>query len=50
MDCQIKTGDSVLLLKTNMDSGHGGASGRFDSIRETAFELAFILNRMGITE
>lgn len=46
----LKTGDSVLLLKTNMDSGHGGASGRFDSIRETAFELAFILNRMGITE
>ena len=38
-----RTGDSLLLLKTNMDSGHGGASGRYDAIREEAFKLAFLI-------
>jgi oligopeptidase B len=32
----------------NMDSGHGGATGRYDSIKETAFEFAFILKCAGI--
>lgn len=36
-------GDSIILLKTDMDSGHGGASGRFDQLKETATEYAFIL-------
>ena len=44
----MKTDDNILLLKMNMDSGHGGATGRYDGIKETAFELAFILNRVGI--
>lgn len=46
----LKTDDNILLLKTNMESGHGGATGRFDALKETAFEVAFILNRVGITE
>ncbi len=35
-----------LLLKTNMEAGHGGASGRFQRYRETAFEYAFLLDRL----
>ena len=38
-----KTNDNPLLLKTNMGAGHGGKSGRFESLRETAEEFAFIL-------
>lgn len=41
------TGDSPLLLKTNMGAGHGGKSGRFESLRETAEEFAFFVDRMG---
>ncbi len=44
-----KDGDGLLLLKTNMDAGHGGASGRYDALRETAFDYAFILSQVGIT-
>jgi oligopeptidase B len=39
-----KTGDSRLLLKTNLDAGHHGASGRYRHHRETAFEYAFLLD------
>jgi len=45
----LKTDDNVLLLKTNMDGGHGGASGRYDYLREVAFDFAFILTRLGIS-
>ena len=45
---ELKVGDSELLLKTNMGAGHGGKSGRFESLRETAEEFAFILWQMGI--
>ena len=41
-----KTDQNLLLLKTNMDSGHSGASGRFDRLKETAFEYAFILKTL----
>ena len=41
-----KTDANVLLLKTNMGAGHGGKSGRFESLRETAEEFAFILWQM----
>ena len=44
---RLKTDDNVLLLKTNMNAGHSGASGRYDSLKELAFEYAFILNRLG---
>lgn len=41
-----KTDDNVLLLKTNMGAGHGGKSGRWESLKETAEEFAFILWQM----
>lgn len=44
-----KTNDALLLLKTNMDAGHGGASGRFESLKEDALEFAFLLDLEGIT-
>ncbi len=43
-----KTDDNVLLLKTNMGAGHGGKSGRFESLHETAEEYGFILWQMGL--
>jgi oligopeptidase B len=46
----MKTDDNILLLHTNMKSGHGGATGRFDALKERAIEMAFILNRIGIVE
>ena len=44
----LKTDDNIVLLRMNMDSGHGGATGRYEGIKDTAFEFAFILNRVGI--
>ena len=46
----MKTDKNPLLLKVNMGAGHGGASGRYDALRETAFDYAFILTQMGITQ
>ena len=46
----MKTDDNILILHMNMDSGHGGATGRYDGIKDTAFEFAFILNRVGISK
>jgi oligopeptidase B len=43
-----KTDANRLLLKTNMGAGHGGASGRYDFLKEIAFEYAFILDILGI--
>jgi oligopeptidase B len=43
-----KTDGNVLLLRTNMGAGHGGSSGRYDALRETAFRYAFILHHLGI--
>ena len=44
----MKTGGGVLLLRTNMAAGHGGSSGRYDRLREIAFEQAFLLSEWGI--
>ncbi len=44
----LKTDKNPLLLKTNMAAGHGGASGRYDALRETAFTYAFVLTQLGI--
>lgn len=39
----VKKGDQILLMHTNMDAGHGGASGRFDALKETARDYTFLL-------
>jgi oligopeptidase B len=44
----MKTDASPLLFKINMGAGHGGASGRYDYLREIAFDYAFLLTQMGI--
>ncbi len=47
---ELKTDSNELLLKTNMGAGHGGKSGRFESLKEVAEEFAFILWQLGIAE
>jgi oligopeptidase B len=44
-----KTDSNPLLLKTNMGAGHGGSSGRYDYLREVAFNYAYMLWQMGLT-
>jgi oligopeptidase B len=44
----LKTDSNPLLLKTNMGAGHGGASGRYDYLREIALDYAFLLTHLGI--
>ncbi|MBD2074140.1 S9 family peptidase [Phormidium sp. FACHB-592] len=44
----LKTDHNCLLLKTNMGAGHGGASGRYESLKEIAFEYAFLFDQWGL--
>ncbi|MDI6779764.1 MAG: S9 family peptidase [Bacteroidota bacterium] len=46
----LKIDNNLLLLKTNMGAGHGGASGRYDAFKEQAFIYAFILHELGIID
>ncbi len=46
----LKTDRNVLLLKTNMAAGHGGASGRYEHLKEIAFDYAFLLTQWGIAQ
>ena len=46
----LKTDKNPLLLKCNMAGGHGGASGRYDALKENAFVTSFVLDQMGIRE
>ena len=43
----LKTDDNPSFLRTNMDAGHGGASGRFDALKEMALDYAFALKVTG---
>jgi oligopeptidase B len=45
----LKTDNNILMLKTNMGAGHEGASGRYDYLREIAFDYAFILDIFGVS-
>jgi len=45
---RFKTDANPLLLRVNMDAGHGGASGRYDYLKEIAFTYAFILGSVNI--
>jgi oligopeptidase B len=44
----LKTDNNPLLLVTNMQAGHGGASGRYDYLKEIAFDYAFLLRELGM--
>jgi len=46
----LKTDSNPLLLKINMGAGHGGASGRYDYLREIALDYGFFLTHLGIKE
>lgn len=46
----LKTNKNPLILKCNMDAGHGGASARYEAIREKAYEYAFLLDQLGIKQ
>ena len=46
----LKTNDSPVLLKTIMEAGHGGASGRYDALKELAFTYSFILDQVGLAK
>ncbi len=45
---ELNTGNNALLLHTNLAAGHGGASGRYDALRETAYRFAFALGSLGL--
>ncbi|PQB04504.1 S9 family peptidase [Aureitalea marina] len=47
---ELKTDSNLLLLHTNMDAGHGGASGRFEALKEVATDFAFLLDMEGIED
>lgn len=47
---EMKTDKNIVLLKTNMGAGHGGSSGRYDRLKEIAFEYAYALSQVGITK
>ena len=46
----LKTDNNPLLFKIKMEAGHGGASGRYDYLKDQAFNYAFVLNQLGISE
>ena len=47
---EMKTDDNTVLLKVNMGAGHGGSSGRYDHLKEVAFDYAYALTEVGITK
>jgi oligopeptidase B len=47
---EMKTDKNPLLLKVNLGAGHGGSSGRYDALKEIAFDYAFMLWQMGLAK
>ncbi|HLF44819.1 MAG TPA: S9 family peptidase [Chitinophagaceae bacterium] len=47
---ELKTDKNIILFKTNMDAGHGGASGRFDYLKDIALQYAFLFTLEGISK
>lgn len=47
---ELKTGSNIILLKANLGAGHGGASGRYDRLKEIAFDYAYALTQVGIVK
>jgi len=45
---ELKTDDKTVLLKTNFEAGHAGASGRYDFLKEVAFDFAFLIDKVGM--
>ena len=45
---ELKTDTNILLFKTNMETGHGGASGRYEYYKEVALNYAFLLDQVGV--
>ena len=45
---KLKTDNNILLLKTHLGAGHGGSSGRYDYLKEIAFDYAFILDILSL--
>ena len=45
---ELKTNDKTILLKTNFEAGHAGASGRYDFLKEVAFDFAFLIDKIGL--
>lgn len=47
---ELKTDANVVLLKTILEAGHGGASGRYDSLKELAFTYSYVLDQVGLAK
>ncbi len=47
---ELKTDENPLLLHTNMEAGHGGASGRFERLKQTALQYAFLIDLAGVSK
>ena len=45
---EMRTGDNLILLYTNYDSGHAGSSGRYDFLKEIALDYAFLINTLEV--
>lgn len=48
--CELKTDNNTLILRTNFDAGHAGASGRYDFLKEVASDFAFLIDKIGTGE
>jgi len=47
---ELKTDANVVLLKTILEAGHGGASGRYDALKDLAFTYSYVLDQVGLAK